>query len=244
MNQGTEESSVKQEPVDDSFFAEGPNKLERDPVRRGWYDEVEDGPYTITLAVHPADVLNNAPIKRRNYVMWIECIYSYYFVVTDPITPIFVEDPQFRDAYLIPMKDYPAAKDVYNNAEGRHVMVKQTPSALLGSSWDDFNLWQVAYNGRTCLIFGIPPGQAHLGVWTRTDMKSAFGSAQTDEEINRAFLALGHGDGDEDGQGRLINGALKKWKKKRTATSGRNKSRYNLRGSSAKLEASRESESE
>lgn len=78
------ESSFKQEPVDEPILAEGPNKVERDPVRREWYDAVEDGPYTITLAVHPADVLNNAPIKRRNYVMWIERIYSYYFMVTDP----------------------------------------------------------------------------------------------------------------------------------------------------------------
>lgn len=52
-----------------------------------------------------------------------------------------MELPQFRDAYLIHMKDYPAIKDEYNDAQGRHVMVKRPPSALLGGLWDELQLW-------------------------------------------------------------------------------------------------------
>ncbi|PTB34941.1 hypothetical protein M441DRAFT_94172 [Trichoderma asperellum CBS 433.97] len=233
----TQHPDIKMENVDEQLLlAEGPNRAETDPVRRKWYDAVKGGPWTITLAVHPADELNNTPKKRENYVMWIECIYSYYFVVTDPQPLIFVDEPQLRDAFLIPMKDYPIARDAYINAENYHVMVKSSPSALLRCPWEEFNIWQVAYNGRTCLVFGIPKGQTKLCVWTRTDMKTVYGSAQADENINGTLFALGHGDADEDGK--MTKGALTKWKKKkRTATSGENKKRYNLRGHSAKLES-------
>lgn len=108
---GDEDSpGIKTEEDDDAPPpAKGPNRAERDPVRRRWYDEVESGPWTLNVPVHPADVFDNKPDseRRRNYTMWIECICSYYFVITDPQTPIFVDLlPQLRDAYIIPVSAY------------------------------------------------------------------------------------------------------------------------------------------
>ncbi|KAL7940748.1 hypothetical protein V8C42DRAFT_356048 [Trichoderma barbatum] len=171
-------------------LATGINRVERDPVRRRWYDEVEGGPWTINVSVHSADVLDNKPDseKRRNYTMWIECIYSYYFVVTDPQTPIFVDIPQLRDAYILPVSAYPALKSEYIR-HGGHVMSKQ----------------DIAYNGRICLIFGTVPEKTDNSVWTRSDLKTVFPAAEADEHINAAFLALDHGDPDKDSKGRRIN---------------------------------------
>ncbi|RFU75233.1 bud22 domain-containing [Trichoderma arundinaceum] len=205
--------------------------------------------------------------KRRNYPMWIECIYSYNFVVTDPNTPIFVDLPQFRDAYLIPARSYPDIKSQYL-AAGGHIMGKQNSSTFYDCPLDKFELWQVAYDDRVCLLFGmIPPkpkpkgtdengndntttdtamndgiaetkpAKPVLGMWTRSEVQMAYGTKEADEFLNRAFLALGHGDGEEDREGRLTNGALKKWKKSRTRPSdGLGKERYQLRGTKAKLE--------
>lgn len=61
-------------------------------------------------------------------------------MVTDPKTETFKDLLQLRDAFLIPIKDYPAAKDVYNSAVGHYIEAKQSPSALLNTLWDKFNL--------------------------------------------------------------------------------------------------------
>lgn len=237
---------VKKEEVEEPFQID-PTKADVDEERNAWYNEIKKGPRTIVLSVHPADVFNNVPDnkKRRNYLMWIECVYNGYMIVTDPKTEVFVEVPHFRDAYLLSANVSGEVRSSYAAEQG-HSMTKQDNTTFT-CELNEFDLWQIAYNGRMCLIMGKVPrreedggGRGNLGLWTRSDLQKKFGKKETDEWINRAFLGLGHGDPDEDANHFLTNGVLKKWKKSRGAAPTNTpamRTRYQERGKKAKLEA-------
>ncbi|KAL7961525.1 hypothetical protein V8C34DRAFT_272811, partial [Trichoderma compactum] len=49
---------------------------------------------------------------------------------------------------------------------------------------DDFQYWSVAYDGRVCMVIGKMPPDDLPGIWSRSDLRKAWGATATDKVLN------------------------------------------------------------
>ncbi|KAL6788395.1 hypothetical protein GGI42DRAFT_347295 [Trichoderma sp. SZMC 28013] len=93
------------------------------------------------------------------------------------MAPTFRLHPQLRDAYLVPLRDYPVLRERYTQKGGNSFLKRSTASLKLkkGEIRLQFNFWGVAFDGRVCIVIGNLPNDSRPGAWTRTDFKAAHG---------------------------------------------------------------------
>ncbi|KAL7903764.1 hypothetical protein GGI35DRAFT_472883 [Trichoderma velutinum] len=106
------------------------------------------------------------------------------------MAPTFRLYPQLRDAYLIPLRDHAALREKYTRNGGNSFLKRSATSLRIKKDETfQFNFWGVAFNGRVCIVIGNLPNDARPGVWTRTDFKTAQGTAGLDllDTIQEAF---------------------------------------------------------
>ncbi|PTB49515.1 hypothetical protein M431DRAFT_512945 [Trichoderma harzianum CBS 226.95] len=124
--------------------------------------------------------------------MCIEGTYMNWFVVTDPQTPIFVEMQQLRDSFLVPCRLDPSLKEAYIKAKGNQFHRRTLESLPPANSMDTFNFWSVSYDGRVCMVIGNMPGDPAPGMWSRSDLRNAWGMKKTDTILNMIRAEMDH----------------------------------------------------